>query len=99
MTPPPPPPPPPPGVVASPAVLNHPNPKEVEGSYWQVVSDSNMSASALMQFLQGKGFAARLIFPADRQARVMVGPYTDPRSFEQAKSALAAAGVQVVREW
>lgn len=104
-TPPPPPPPPPPGMAAlanqpaSAAPLAHVNLNEVPGTYWQVVGGSGVSAGALNQVLQGKGFATKMVFAADRLARVMVGPYNDPQSLEQAKSELAAAGVQIVRQW
>ncbi|HEV2448142.1 MAG TPA: M56 family metallopeptidase [Candidatus Sulfopaludibacter sp.] len=101
-----PPPPPPPGMAAalanSPAsaepLVNH-NTREVPGTYWQVVAASAMTASALSQSLKSRGFENRLIYAADKLARVMVGPYNDPQSLEQAKAALAAAGVRVVRQW
>lgn len=103
--PPPPPPPPPPANMAianqpaSAAPLAHVNLKEVPGMFWQVVGSGNTAANTLAQSLKAEGFANRLIVAADGQARVMVGPYNDPQSLEQAKAALAAAGVQVVRQW
>ena len=104
MTPPPPPPPPPPNPAlanqaASAAPLAHVNLKEVPGMFWQVVGGEGRSALALSQSLKAQGFANRLILASDQQARVMVGPYDDAQSLEQAKAALTAAGVQVVRQW
>ena len=84
---------------ASAAPLAHVNLKEVPGMFWQVVGSGSQSANALAQSLKAQGFANRLILAADSQLRVMVGPYNDQRSLEEAKAALAAAGVQVVRQW
>lgn len=101
----PPPPPPPPAnpallhQPASAAPLAHVNLNEVPGMFWQVVSSGNESALALSQSLKARGFPNRLILAADNQGRVMVGPYNDPQSLDQARSALTAAGVQIVRQW
>ena len=79
-------------------LANH-NVHEVPGMYWQVVVTTGMTASALSQSLKTRGFENRLIYTADKLARVMVGPYNDAQSLEQARAALTAAGVQVVRQW
>jgi cell division septation protein DedD len=63
------------------------------------VTQGNALASALASSLKSQGFPVRIVASSDRLVRVMVGPYSDQQSLDQAKAALASAGVTVIREW
>ena len=97
--PPPPPPPPPPSNQPASAVAMHPhNVAEMGGTFWQV-TQGNTFANALAGSLKTAGFPVRIVAAPDGLVRVMVGPYQDQASLDQAKSALATQGITVVREW
>jgi beta-lactamase regulating signal transducer with metallopeptidase domain/cell division septation protein DedD len=103
--PPPPPPPAPPMrktearmAVASPPPAGTLGPQKGQG--WQVMGAEGMRAADLFRELHDKGFPAFVYDSAtDHQVRVIAGPYLDPQSLEQAKSALTAAGFRVERLW
>ncbi len=104
----PPPPPPPPGTraeildqpVASAASAELRNRAEWRGAYWQVIGNTEMSAKTLLQMLRNGGFsAAPLVDAQDNLVRVMVGPYNDTQSLEQAKAEIEKAGFRPLRVW
>ena len=56
-------------------------------------------ANALAGLLKAKGFNTSLLGGQDNQVRVMVGPYSDQQSLDQAKGSIEAAGFRAVRVW
>ncbi len=107
LAPPPPPPPPPPTWAASgnQSASSSPAPGrrntvEVPGTFWQVAGQDDMPANTMVRLLKEKGFnSIRLATSNDKQLRVMVGPYQDAQSLEQAKAALETAGRHPLRTW
>jgi beta-lactamase regulating signal transducer with metallopeptidase domain/cell division septation protein DedD len=102
--PPPPPPPPPPPVAGDQAASAAPpfrprNVAERTAPFWQVMGSTDMPANALAGLLKAKGFSASLLGGQDNLVRVVVGPYPDQQSLDQAKGALEAAGFRAVRVW
>jgi beta-lactamase regulating signal transducer with metallopeptidase domain/cell division septation protein DedD len=102
--PPPPPPPPPPPVAGDQAASASPplrarNVGERTAPFWQVMGSTDMPANALAGLLKAKGFSASLLGGQDNLVRVVVGPYPDAQSLDQAKGALVAAGFRAVRIW
>jgi beta-lactamase regulating signal transducer with metallopeptidase domain/cell division septation protein DedD len=103
-----PPPPPPP---AGPAVRDNEsasavpprsprNAAERPGSFVQVMGAGEISANALARALREKGFSTSFVKSSeDNLVRVMVGPYSDARSLEQAKTNLERAGFRSVGIW
>jgi tetratricopeptide (TPR) repeat protein len=101
--PPPPPPPPPPvdgGRAASAAPIRPRNVAERVTPFWQVMGSTDMPANSLAGLLKAKGFRASLLSGTeDNLVRVIVGPYSDQQSLDQAKNSLEAAGFRPVRVW
>jgi beta-lactamase regulating signal transducer with metallopeptidase domain len=102
--PPPPPPPPPPPVAGDQAASDAPplrprNVAERVTPFWQVMGSTDMPANALAGLLKAKGFHASLLGGKDNLVRVVVGPYPDQQSLDQAKGSLEAAGFRAVRVW
>jgi len=52
-----------------------------------------------MEMLVAKGYQARLLAGQDGMVRVIVGPYSDQKSLDDAKSALEASGFRPIRVW
>jgi cell division septation protein DedD len=101
---PPPPPPPPPPVDGGRAVSDAPpvrprNVAERATPIWQVMGSTDMPANSLAGLLKAKGFRASVLGGQDNLVRVIVGPYPDQQSLDQAKDSLEAAGFRPVRVW
>ena len=61
---------------------------------------ADVPAMALFRELESKGFRAALFRAReDDVVRVMVGPYSDPRTLERAKGEIEAAGFHALRVW
>jgi beta-lactamase regulating signal transducer with metallopeptidase domain/cell division septation protein DedD len=102
--PPPPPPPPPRDKAYSHASGSPPPPPEpgtvnLPGTYWQVTgSNPDTPAIDLFRQLNATGIPAALHAGADHLTRVVVGPFFDEASAQQARQKAEAAGFHVVRK-
>lgn len=106
-----PPPPPPPPVSAE--LMNRPvsslplpgTVKHTENTIvWQVtgwqVTGGDVSANSLIAALKAKGIEnVRITIGSDQLVRIFVGPFNDQPTADRMRSALEAAGFQVIRRW
>ena len=72
---------------------------ERPGARWQVVGASTMPAKALIAELTAAGFPAGAAFTADKQVRVMVGPFASDEARDAARTKLESSGYRVLRAW
>jgi beta-lactamase regulating signal transducer with metallopeptidase domain/cell division septation protein DedD len=103
--PPPPAPPHPPAVADNQPASAAPPPRqrnvaERPDTFWHVMGSTEMPANTLVRLLHEKGFWPTLLTSSeDNLVRVMVGPYRDAQSLEQARASLEAAAFRPIRQW
>jgi cell division septation protein DedD len=69
------------------------------GMYWQVMGNTETPAIELFRQLKTKGFQSAMHASKDSLVRVVVGPFFDVPSAQNAKTALEAAGFRAIRKW
>jgi cell division septation protein DedD len=88
----------PPPAATTASVTGDPAP----GEYWQVVATARPDAEIITEALSKKGFHALMApAPKDGVFRVLVGPFKDPGSQAQTRTALESAGFKnpIVRKY